>query len=59
MEADEHAQKELEVIRAMCETSEKTGIDWPLIIQLLPTERDEEQAWKMRMLNGLRVLGRL
>jgi hypothetical protein len=59
MEANGPTVEDLEVVRAMCESSEKSGINWPLMIQLLPTDKEEEEAWRMRMLRALQALGKL
>ncbi len=59
MDANGVTAEELEVVRAICETSEKKGIDWPRMIQLLPTDKDEEEAWRLRMLNALKTLGKI
>jgi hypothetical protein len=51
--------EELGTVRAICEASEKGGLNWPLMIQLFPAESEEEEAWKVRMLKALKALGKL
>ena len=59
MKTGNFTPEELANIKATCEIYKAKGIDWPLMVRIYPAEGADQQAWKERMLEALRLLGML